>query len=106
MTLCALERQTIEAWSNGGKMGVEASVMKIRGTEILQGISELALDLLGPLGAAYNPHDLHRATHDIGSPVQQASSMAYEYLYARCWSIFGGTNEVQRNLIAKQILGV
>jgi len=31
--------------------------------------------------------------------------MGYEYLYSRCWSIFGGTNEVQLNIIAKQALG-
>ena len=30
--------------------------------------------------------------------------MAHHYLYSRCWSIFGGTNEVQRNIIAGSVL--
>ena len=106
LALCAMERQFVEAWAGGARFGAEASILKIRGTEVLQAISELALELEGPLGAAYDPDDLHRPTTEIGSAVQQASSMAYEYLYGRCWSIFGGTNEVQRNLLARQVLGV
>lgn len=106
LSLCALERQCVEAWAAGAPFGVEASILKIRGSEILQAISELALEIEGPLGAAYDPDDLHRSPTDPGSVVQQASSMAYEYLYARCWSIFGGTNEIQRNLISRQILGI
>lgn len=106
LALCALERQCVEQWSAGGKMGSEASTLKIRGSEVLQAISELALELLGPLGSAYDPEHLHRPTNQIGNPVEQASSMIYEYLYARCWSIFGGTNEVQRNLIARAVLGM
>jgi alkylation response protein AidB-like acyl-CoA dehydrogenase len=30
--------------------------------------------------------------------------LGHEYLYGRCWSIFGGTNEIQRNIIAREIL--
>ncbi|MGQ0530806.1 MAG: acyl-CoA dehydrogenase family protein [Panacagrimonas sp.] len=106
LALCALERQCVENWAAGGKMGSPASTLKIRGSEILQAISELALELLGRLGNAYDPANLHRSTQDIGGPLQQASAMLYEYLYARCWSIFGGTNEVQRNLISRAVLGL
>ena len=106
LALCALERQCVENWAAGGKMGSEASTLKIRGSEILQAISELALDVLGPLGSAYDPQHLYRETDQIGGPVEQASSMLYEYLYSRCWSIFGGTNEVQRNLISRAVLGI
>jgi alkylation response protein AidB-like acyl-CoA dehydrogenase len=106
MTLCAMERQYVEAWNAGAKVGAEASILKIRGTEILQAITELALELEGALGAAYDPRDLYRNPQEAGGAVKHASTLAYEYLYARCWSIFGGTNEVQRNLIAKQVLGV
>ena len=38
------------------------------------------------------------------TPFEAASAMAHQYLYSRCWSIFGGTNEVQRNIIAGSIL--
>jgi alkylation response protein AidB-like acyl-CoA dehydrogenase len=106
LTLCTLERQSVEAWSAGKPFGSEASVLKIRGTEILQGICELALELEGPMAAAHDPEDSHRSPYEALSPAQRASLMGYEYLYSRCWSIFGGTNEIQRNIIAKQALGI
>jgi alkylation response protein AidB-like acyl-CoA dehydrogenase len=104
LTLCALERRYVEGWANGQKLGAEASILKIRGTEILQAMTELAMDLEGPLATAHDPADLHREGRDSLSPPERASVIAHEYLYSRCWSIFGGTNEVQRNLIARQIL--
>ncbi len=100
--LCMVERRYIAAWANGASRdGPEASLLKIRGTEILQHIAELALDLEGPLGMIHDPADLHLPVDTQFSPAQQASMMANHYLYSRCWSIFGGTNEVQRNIIAR-----
>jgi alkylation response protein AidB-like acyl-CoA dehydrogenase len=78
--------------------------LKIRGTEILQALSELALQLEGPMAAAHDPADLHLSAETPLSAAQQASLIAHEYLYGRCWSIFGGTNEIQRNIIARAIL--
>ena len=107
LTLCALEQDYVKLWANGGsKEGPQASVLKIRGTEILQLLSEIALELEGPLGAAHDPADLHLPGTTNPSPAQRASLMAHHYLYGRCWSIFGGTNEIQRGIIAKAILGL
>jgi alkylation response protein AidB-like acyl-CoA dehydrogenase len=105
LTLCNLEAQYVKQWASGGKIGADASVLKIRGTEILQALSELALRLEGPMAPAHDPNDLHLASDRPLSAAQQASLIAHEYLYDRCWSIFGGTNEIQRNIIARQILG-
>ncbi len=106
MALCALERQYVEAWAGGARFGAEASILKIRGTEILQSLAELALELEGPRAATYEPAALHADPLQVLDTVGQLSVMGYEYLYSRCWSIFGGTNEVQRNILAKQILAV
>lgn len=104
-TLCALEQEYVKMWDGGGsKEGPHASVLKIRGTEILQLLSEIALELEGPLGAAHNPADLHLGAGITPSAAQRASLMAHHYLYGRCWSIFGGTNEIQRGIIARSIL--
>ncbi len=73
--------------------GPEASMLKIRGTEIMQRISELQVELLGPRALAYR-HD------DDGSRATAA------YLNLRKLSIFGGSNEIQRNIIAHMILGL
>lgn len=104
LTLCALERRYVEAWAEGKQPGADASILKIRGTEILQSLSELALELEGPMAAAHDPADLHLDPHTRFSAAQRASLIGHEYLYGRCWSIFGGTNEIQRNIIARQIL--
>jgi alkylation response protein AidB-like acyl-CoA dehydrogenase len=103
-TLLALETYFVSAWARGRTMGADASMLKVRGTEILQALSEVALDLEGPYAAVHDPADLHRPAQAPDSPAQQASALAHQYLYGRCWSIFGGTNEVQRNLIAKHVL--
>jgi alkylation response protein AidB-like acyl-CoA dehydrogenase len=103
-TLQALETHFVSAWARGRPMGADASMLKVRGTEVLQALSEVALDLQGPYAAAHDPADLHRPGQAADSPAQQASALAHQYLYGRCWSIFGGTNEVQRNIIAKYVL--
>jgi alkylation response protein AidB-like acyl-CoA dehydrogenase len=104
LTLCALERRYIQAWAAGRQAGADASILKVRGTEILQALTELALELEGPMAAAHDPADLHRNPTDPLTAAQQASLIGHEYLYGRCWSIFGGTSEIQRNIIARQIL--
>ena len=74
--------------------GPEASMLKIRGTEILQRISELQVELLGAEALAYAGGDADAA---------RATSA---YLNLRKLSIFGGSNEIQRNIIAHMILGL
>jgi alkylation response protein AidB-like acyl-CoA dehydrogenase len=100
----ALETHFVSGWARGRPMGADASMLKVRGTEVLQALSEVALDLQGPYAAAHDPADLHRPSQAPDGPAQQASALAHQYLYGRCWSIFGGTNEVQRNIIAKHVL--
>ena len=73
--------------------GPEASMLKIRGTEIMQRISELQVELLGPGALAYRPDD-------------DGSRATAAYLNLRKLSIFGGSNEIQRNIIAHMILGL
>lgn len=104
--LCAMEQDYVRAWQQGANRdGPEASFLKVRGTEILQALSEIALAIEGPLGAVHDPADLHLPPGAKLSPLQRASTMAHHYLYGRCWSIFGGTNEIQRGLIARSVLG-
>jgi len=103
--LCALEQEYVKMWAAGGsKEGPHASVLKIRGTEILQRLAEIALEIAGPLGGAHDPSDLHLPAFINFTEAQRSSMMGHQYLYSRCWSILGGTNEIQRNIIAKSIL--
>ncbi|SCW71854.1 Acyl-CoA dehydrogenase [Sphingobium faniae] len=104
-TLRAMEHYFVEGWDMGRPQGADASILKVRGTEILQKLSILATDLQGVHAASHDPDHLHRTADRPDTPAEIASAMTHQYLYGRCWSIFGGTNEVQRNLIARGALG-
>jgi alkylation response protein AidB-like acyl-CoA dehydrogenase len=103
--LLALESDYIEEWSTGRDDGIGASVLKIRGTEVLQAMTEFWRDAQAFYGACYQA-SLRASGEGLSSnlPWVRASAASYNYLYGRCWSIFGGTNEVQRNIIAGQLL--
>lgn len=103
--LLALERDYIEEWMAGRDDGIGASVLKVRGTEVLQAMTEFWRDAHDAYGACYDAQ-LRAEGDGLNSarPWVQASAASYNYLYGRCWSIFGGSNEVQRNIIASQLL--
>lgn len=87
---------------------VEASMLKVRGTELRQAIYELLLDIAGPHAVPFDA-ELQRleALEALdGEPPAPAElgSLAANCLDARKLSIYGGANEVQRNLIAKAVL--
>jgi len=74
--------------------GPQASMLKIRGTEIRQRIAELQVDVLGADALAFDGH---------GDSDDVPRAMA-DYLNLRKLSIYGGSNEIQRNIIAQMIL--
>ncbi len=90
--------------SQGGSPGAESSILKIKGTELQQTISELFVEMLG-----YYAHPFY-LENEIGSnetvgPDYAAPVMPH-YLNYRKVSIYGGSNEIQRNVISKAILGL
>ena len=100
------ELRTLAAESAGKGPGPESSILKIKGTEIQQRITELALEAAGHYGAPYFrgfPKDGDNA-HPIGPDF--AHRAAPTYFNVRKTSIYGGSNEIQRNIIAKMVLGL
>ena len=98
------ELRTLAAMSQGGSPGAESSILKIKGTELQQTISELFVEMLG-----YYAHPFY-LENEIGSnetagPDYAAPVMPH-YLNYRKVSIYGGSNEIQRNVISKAILGL
>ena len=99
--LLALELTALRvvAHSAGGEPHPASSVLKLRGTELQQAVTELALDLAGPAGLG------SRAGDD--SPLDGwARRSAPTYLNFRKASIYGGSNEIQRQIISRTILGL
>ncbi len=95
------ELRILSAVSGGGNPGPESSILKLNSTRLEQEINELSADVLGYRGFPMNP------VQD-GSPNRPdfISSVVPRYLNNRAASIFGGSQEVQRNIIAKMVLGL
>lgn len=104
-TLCALENDYVAKWVEAGSPGPEAAILKIRGTQILQDMAEFSLQLFGDYACAYDTDHL-KAVGDNSPASAEATRFGFQYLYGRCWSIFGGTNEIQKEIICKQMLGL
>jgi acyl-CoA dehydrogenase len=84
-----------------------ASVIKIRGSELQQSLSELLVESLGPYGVVH--HAEWEKVIDPNDAVvgpESGQGMVADYMFRRAASIFGGANEIQRNIIAKLILGL
>jgi acyl-CoA dehydrogenase len=100
LRLAALERIEYDAAGHDGGADMEfrASTMKLLATELHQNITEIALELAGPL--AMERRDEH-AWH-AASPYAQAAA---KFFGTRAATIYSGTSEVHRNILAKHLLG-
>lgn len=95
------ELRILSSVSGGGNPGPESSIMKLSATRLEQEINEVSVDVLGYSGFEMNPVP-------EGNPVRAdyLSSVVPRYLNNRAASIFGGSQEIQRNIIAKMVLGL
>ena len=108
LRLMALEEaayQAVESMMRGTEHGAEASLIKLRGTELYQHIAEAAIDTLGVAAVAYDTAALH-----VGGPPplgpDDAGGIVKDHFYNRAATIFGGASEIQRNIVAKTVLGL
>jgi alkylation response protein AidB-like acyl-CoA dehydrogenase len=88
-----------------GKPDPASSILKIKGSEIQQAITELALEVAGPYIAPYR-QETHDGWNEPPAGPEWASPLAPAYFNYRKVSIYGGSNEIQKNIIAKAILGL
>lgn len=88
--------RAISAIANGQQPGPEASINKLYWSEWHKKFTEDALDILGPLG---------RVTSG-GSSEVDSSRWVNEFLFARAGTIYAGTSEIQRNILAERVLGL
>ena len=88
-----------------GKPNPMSSVLKIKGSELQQATTELMMDVMGPYVAPFfDEHELEAANEPpLGPP--DAATAAPMYFNMRKVSIYGGSNEIQRNILAKAVLG-
>jgi alkylation response protein AidB-like acyl-CoA dehydrogenase len=105
--LMALETTALRVLAQASKApGPEASVLKVRGTDIQQALTELMIEAAGPLALPFDPDYLEgERAHSVFDDDDAAPLAAY-YFNFRKTSIYGGSNEIQRNIIAQMILGL
>ena len=108
--LAALEWLTLRALSEHGTPQASAwpagSVLHVLGSELQQKTGALLVEALGERGIVAYP-ELHEATAPAGYPPgpEHAPGVTADFLYRRAVTIYGGSNEIQRNLIARHLLG-
>ena len=88
----------------GGAPGLEASMLKVKGSIIRQEINDLARRAVGPYAMPFASEAVEGANDLIPDP-HDAGPVAARYFNNRKLSIFGGSNEIQRGIIAKVTMG-
>ena len=96
--------RVVAAVAGGGAPGAESSMLKIKGTELRQEISALTRRALGPHAQPFMPEALDEGFNGEAVGPEGATAVAPQYFNLRKLSIFGGSNEIQKNIISKMIL--
>ncbi len=109
LDLMALEYTELRVLSreNAGQgPGPESSILKILGTEIQQALTTLIVEALGYQGLPYGLPEADPSANLPPTIPDHAGEAMGEHLYLRACTIYGGSNEIQRNIIAKAVLGL
>ena len=105
----ALEMSELRALATmalGGAPGPEASSLKLRGSEIQQRLAELAMEAVGEYAAPYQPGMLFQDTNETPVGPDHAPPAAPRYFNMRKTTIYGGSSEIQKNIVSKMVLGL
>lgn len=111
----AVELQILASLNQGDSPGARSSLKKTVGTELSQRLTELALEAAGAYGQVYQPHATCPGgpTPNFRPPADQgyvgpdhSLTAPAKYLNDRAGSIYAGSNEIQRNIMAKAVLGL
>ncbi|GLQ05513.1 acyl-CoA dehydrogenase family protein [Sneathiella chinensis] len=106
MALEYTELRMLSQEAAGKRFTAEPSLLKIKGTEIQQRLTELLVESLGMYGAPYEAMGDYEGRNDTAPGPDYANGPMAEHLYLRAATIYGGTNEIQRNIISKMVLGL
>jgi hypothetical protein len=101
MALEYTELRALASMSSGQAPGPESSLLKIKGTEIQQAVQQLKMEAAGYYQGVLVPEGTdNNSGHAFGDRARK------QFMYGRASTIYGGSNEVQKNIIAKAVLGL
>ena len=104
MAMSTTNLRIVSQAAAGGAPGVEASMLKVKGTIIRQEINDLARRAVGPYAMPFASEAVEGSNEPLPDP-HEAGPVAAQYFNNRKLSIFGGSNEIQRGIIAKVKVG-
>ncbi len=93
--------RTLAEFAAGRAPGARASMLKIVGAQVRQRLTDLIVEALYPQAQGYEP-----AMLDLPGPAGESAAQMAHWLYSRASSIYGGSNEIQKNILAKAVLGL
>ncbi|HMS19787.1 acyl-CoA dehydrogenase family protein [uncultured Sphingorhabdus sp.] len=105
-TIHAVEDMVLAAIGEGRDPGPASSMLKVQGTECQQKIQELAVDVAGIYAAPYQFEARQAGSNTGYVGPESALTATARYFNGRAASIYGGSNEIQRNIMAKLVLGL
>ena len=109
LELMALEITNMRVLAADGEKrgpGPEASILKIKGSEIQQMLAELMMQALGPYALPWQQEALEPDWKGAAVGADYAPPLSGHYFNYRKTTIYGGSNEIQKNIIAQHILGL
>jgi alkylation response protein AidB-like acyl-CoA dehydrogenase len=109
MQLMAAEMSNLRilaAAREGGGSGAESSILKVRGTEIRQAITHLLRKAVGPYALPFLEEEMEQAYVSDQLHADYSATVASQYFIMRKLSIYGGSNEIQKNIVSKVNFGL
>lgn len=100
------ELRVLGSRAAGKEPGTEANILKIRGTEVQQRITELVLEAVGSYANPWVPEALKDGWNEAPIGPGYAAAAAPRYFNWRKASIYGGSNEIQKGIVSKFVLGL
>lgn len=102
----AVEQTVMAKIARGENPGPASSMLKVQGTEAQQQIQELAVEIAGDYAAPYQIEERQPGSNIEGVGPDAMLAVTARYFNGRAASIYGGSNEIQRGIMAKMVLGL
>ena len=100
------ESRILAAMQSGGSAGDAASMLKVLGSEIQQKLEQLRVEAVAHYCLPFDPGQIRCESNEPSYGPEYATRAVSDYNFGRAASIYGGSNEIQKGVLAKAVLGL